>query len=199
MPNTTGYETAVRVAIEKLRTIDLTGRCARLDLPKPQDGLLEFRAFGTDMVLRQSDFELFLAGTHTLARESDRILVLHYLLCDLPIPVNSELISFRQLDSGMFYWEAFLSRSVRPLVERVGNDLDLLRKNLARFDWQPISLGDLGARIHAVGSVYVTLIYRLGDDQFPPAADLLFDAHIRRVYPTEDVAVLAGRICLGLL
>lgn len=199
MPKTSGYETAVRVAVEKLRAIDLIGRCTRLGLPKPQEGLLEFRAFGTDMVLRQSDFELFQAGTDTPARESDHILVLHYLLCDLSIPVTSELISFRQLDSGMFYWEAFLSRSVRPLVERVGNHLDLLKRNLARFDWQPISLGDLGARIHAVGNVYVTLIYRLGDEQFPPSADLLFDAHIRRVYPTEDVAVLAGRICLGLL
>ncbi len=199
MSKISGYETAVRAAVEKLRTIDLIGRCARLGLPKPHDGLLAFRAFGTDMVLSQSDFELFQAGTHTPARESDRILVLHYLLCDLPIPVTDELISFRQLDSGMFYWEAFLSRSVRPLVERVGNLLDLLKRNLARFDWQPILLGDLGARIHAVGNVYVTLIYRLGDEQFPPSADLLFDAHIRRVYPTEDVAVLAGRICLGLL
>jgi len=201
MPKTSGYETAVRVAIEKLRTIDLVGRCARLGLPKPQDGLLEFRAFGTDMVLRQSDFQLFQAGTHTPARESDRILVLHYLLCDLPIPVAGELISFRQLDSGMFYWEAFLSRGVRPLVERIGNDPDTLKKNLDRFDWQPFSTGntDFGARIHAIGKVYLTLIYRPGDDQFPPAADLLFDASIKRVYPTEDVAVLAGRICLALL
>ena len=30
-------------------------------------------------------------------------------------------------------------------------------------------------------------------------AELLFDACIRRVYTTEDVAYLAGRICLGLL
>ncbi|MDQ1352563.1 MAG: hypothetical protein QG657_2869 [Acidobacteriota bacterium] len=202
MPKTTGYETAVRAAVEKLRTIDLSGRCARLGLPNPQDGLLEFRAFGTDMVLRQSDFELFQAGTHTPARESDRILILHYLLCDLPIPAageNSELISFRQFDSGMFYWEAYLSRGVRPLVERIGNDPELLKRNLARFDWQPVPLGDLGARIHAVGSVYITLIYRLGDEEFPPSADLLFDAGIKRVFPTEDVAVLAGRICLGLL
>jgi hypothetical protein len=202
MPKITGYETAIRVAVEKLRTIDLAGRCARLGLPKPQDGLLEFRAFGTDMVLRQFNFQLFQAGTHAPVRESDRILVLHYLLCDLPIPVageSSELISFRQLESGMFYWEAFLSRGVRPLVERIGNDLELLKRNLSRFDWQSVPLGDLGARINAVGGVNVTLVYRLGDEEFPPSADLLFDAGIKRVFPTEDVAVLAGRICLGLL
>ncbi len=85
------------------------------------------------------------------------------------------------------------------MVERIGNDLELLKKNLDRFDWEPVSLDDLGARIHAIGKVYVTLIYHLGDEEFPSSADLLFDASIKRVYPTEDAAVLASRICLSLL
>lgn len=199
MSKKTGYEATIRAAVEKLRDIDLPGRCAGLGLPKPHEDRLEFRAFGTGMVLRLPDFELFQAGTDTPAKVSDRVLVLHYLLCDLPIPATDELISFRQMESGMFYWEAFLSRSVRPLAERIGNNLELLEKNLNRFDWQPVSLGDLGARIHAIGKVYVTLIYRLGDEEFPASADILFDAGIKRVYVTEDAAVLAGRICMGLL
>jgi hypothetical protein len=199
MPKKSGYESAVRAAVEKLGKADLPDRCTRLGLSKPQDGILKLRALGMDMVLRLSDFQLFPAESDKPSKVSDRILVLHYLLCDLPIRQTNELISFRQMDSGQFYWPAFLSRSVGPLVERIGNDLELLKKNLGRFDWGPVSSGDLGARIHAIGKVYVTLIYYLGDEEFPSSADLLFDASIKRVYPTEDAAVLAGRICLSLL
>lgn len=199
MAKKTGYETAVRVAVEKLQTIDLPQRCRQLGLELPQNESLNLRAFGTDMALRLSDFQLFPAGSQEPVKVSDRILVLHYLLCDVPIPEPGELISFRQMDSGMFYLPAFLSRSVEPLVGRIGNDLELLKKNLQRFDWEPVKLGDFAARIHAIGNVYTTLIYRLGDDEFPPSADLLFDESIKRVYCTEDAAVLAGRICLSLL
>jgi hypothetical protein len=199
MPKKSGYESAVRAAVEKLEKIKLTERCNRLGLPEPQDGIIKLRVFGTDMRLRLLDYQLILADSEQPAKISDRILVLHYLLCDLPILDTDELISFRQMDSGQFYLPAFLSRSVGPLAARIGNDLALLKKNLNRFDWGPVSMGDLGARIHAVGKVYVTLVYRLGDEEFPASADILFDAGIKRVYPTEDAAVLASRICLGLL
>jgi hypothetical protein len=199
MSKKSGYESAVRAAVEKLGKIELTERCTRLGLPEPGDGIIKLRAFGTDMVLRLSDYQLILGDSGQPAKISDRILVLHYLLCDLPITRTDELISFRHMDSGQFYLPAFLSLSVRPLAERIGNDLALLKKNLDRFDWEPVSLGDLGARIHAVGKVFVTLVYRLGDDEFPASADILFDAGIKRVFPTEDAAVLAGRICLGLI
>ena len=198
MSEKSGYEATIRTAVEKLGKIELTDRCNRLGLPGPQDGIIKLRAFGTDMMLRLSDYQLILADSGQPAKISDRILVLHYLLCDLPIVGTDELISFRQMDSGQFYLPAFLSRSVRPLAERIGNDLAMLKRNLDRLDWEPVSLGDLGARIHAVGKVFVTLVYRLGDDEFPASADILFDANIKRVYSTEDAAVLASRICMGL-
>lgn len=199
MSKESGYEAAVRAAVEKLKKIELTDRCTRLGLPEPQDGIIKLRVFGTDMMLRLSDYQLILADSGQPAKINDRILVLHYLLCDLPILETDELISFRQMDSGQFYLPAFLSRSVKPLAVRIGNDLALLKKNLNRFDWEPVSMGDLGARIHAVGKVFVTLVYRLGDEEFPASANILFDAGIKRVFPTEDAAVLAGRICMGLI
>lgn len=199
MPKKSGYEAAIHEAVEKLQEIDLVSRCAKLGLPEPRQELLKLRALGTDMILHLPGFQLVRADTGKPVKVNDRILVLHYLLCDFPIPGTDELISFRQLEGGIFYWEAFLSRSVRPLAQRFDNDLALLKRNLNRFDWQPVPLGDMGARIHSIGKVYVTLIYHLGDEEFPAAADLLFDASIRRVYCTEDAAVLASRICLGLV
>jgi hypothetical protein len=190
---------AIRLAIAELEDVNLIVRCPSLGLPVPENGIVRLRVFGTDMILQQSDLQLIKAETEEPAKLSDRILVLHYLLCKSPIVLTDELISFRGFPEGQFYWQPFLSRTVKPLIGRIGNDPDLLRKNLQRFDWEEVDMGNFGARIHAFGKLYVTLVYHLGDDEFPPTADMLFDACIKQVFVAEDVAVLASRICIGLL
>jgi hypothetical protein len=190
---------AIRLATAKLQHVDLVSRCTALGIPAPANGVLRLRAFGIEFLLQQRDFQLIIADTGEVAKVGDRILALHYLLCDTPIVLTDEQISFRGLPGGQFYWQPFLSRTVHPLLGRIGNDLELLKKHLQRFDWAPIDLGDFGARIHAIGPVYMTLVYHQGDEEFPPEVDLLFDASIKQIFTTEDVAVLASRICLGLL
>jgi hypothetical protein len=189
---------AVRQAVEKLQSVDLPTRCALLKLPAPEDGRVALRAFGTDFTLAADTFELLNAKTGASAKETDRILILHLLLCELPLTPSEELITFRDFPGGTFYLDPFLSRSVRPLAKRYGNRIEELKTAVGRFDFQPLEIGDFSARIHAVGCLYVTLIYRLGDEEFPAEAELFFNAPVKRAFCAEDAAVLAGRICFGL-
>ncbi len=189
---------AIRQAVEKLKLIDLPTRCALLKLPAPENGKIDLRAFGTDFELITGTFKLFIKATGKPAKETDRILILHLLLCELPLTFSEELITFRDFPGGAFYLEPFLSRTVRPLVKHYGNRIDELKKALTRFDFQPLELGDFSARIHAVGCLYVTLVYRLGDEEFPADAEIFFNAPTKRAFCAEDAAVLAGRICFGL-
>ena len=199
MSKASAQHEAIRQAIEKLHDVDLSARCASLGLPLPDaQGKLHLRAFATDFVLDTSDFSLLNAKTGESAKDGDRILVLHFLLCEWPLRPSEKLVTFREFPGGMFYLEPFLSRSVRPLVKRYGNRLDELRAALARFDHELLELGDLRARIHTIGCLYVTLVYRLGDDEFPTEAELFFNAPTKRALCAEDAAVLAGRICFGL-
>ena len=192
-------EEAIRLAVKALENVDLSVRCPALGLAVPENGTAPLRAFGKDFILRQADFQLLAADTGEAAKANDRILALHYLLCDAPLAVSGDLISFRGFSEGQFYWQPFLARTVNPLMKRIGNDPDLLRDHLRRFDWQAVAMGDLGAQIHGIGKLDVTLVYHRGDDEFPPTADLLFDACIKQVFVAENAAVLASRICLGLL
>ena len=189
---------AIRQAVSKLRQIDLPARCIALKFPVPVNGRLKLRAFGADFQLTTDTFELFVCKTGAPAKEADRILILHLLLCDVPLNPSDELITFRDFPGGTFYLEPFLSRTVRPLVKRYGNKLDELKAAMCRFDFQPLEIGDFSVRIHAVGCLYVTLVYRLGDDEFPAEAELFFNAPIKRAFCAEDAAVLAGRICFRL-
>jgi hypothetical protein len=189
---------AIRQAVGRLQQIDLPTRCAALKLPAPVDGCLKLRAFGINFELTTDTFELLVSKTGVPAKEADRILILHLLLCEVPLTPSDELITFRDFPGGAFYLKPFLSRTVRPLVKRYGNRLDELKAAMNRFDFQPLELGDFSARIHAIGCLYVTLVYRLGDDEFPAEAELFFNTPVKRAFCAEDAAVLAGRICFGL-
>lgn len=189
---------AIRRAKEKLVAVDLAARCANLGLPIPQQNRVRFRAFGTDFNL-DGDFDLVDAKTDKPAKLGDHILVLHYLLCDVPLEPTGEVITFRDMPGGQFYWQPFLSRSINPLLARIGNNIDLLCERCNRFDWKPAQGGDFAAIINGIGRLDATLVYNSGDEEFGPAAQILFDACIKRVYVTEDIAQFAGRICLGLL
>ncbi len=191
---------AVRRVAEALAGVDLAARCPFLGLPAPRpDGSLSLRLFAQDVLVVPPDFDVVLAYTGRPVRLTDRLLALHYLQHDLPVRPAGTLIAFRDLPAGQFYFGPFCSRSVNPLLRRIGSNLDLLRSNLARFDWKPVPIGDFAAQVHVIGHIDVTLVYHRGNDEFPPAAEVLFDACIKRVYCTEDVAVIASRICLGLL
>ncbi len=190
---------ALVIASDKLRSVNLSERCPQLGLPVPENGILRLRALGKNMVLALSDFSLVDADTAKPVKTGDQVLILHYLLCESSVTPVEKLISFRGYPEGQFYWQPFQARTVNPLLGRIGNDLDLLQEHLDRFDWEPVDIGDFGARIHVIGPLSLTLSYHLGDDEFPPSADVLFDACITQIFVAEDVAVLASRICLGLL
>jgi len=231
MPQQEAKEEAVRSAMAKLASVDMGPRLAALGLSAPVtvtkglhpagggailDGGLSameslgcrgaadtvrLRAFGQDVALNLADFAMTNVKTGKPAGMTDRILILHYLLCDVPVPVGTEMITYRDFTGGQFYLQPFLSRTAKPLTAKIGNDLEKLKKNLGRFDWQPVPVppGDFSARVHALGNLHVTLVYTLGDEEFPASCEVLFDAATKRVYGAEDAAVLASRICIGLL
>ena len=199
MTKQAGHQEAIRLAIEKLKTADLNYRCQLLGLNSVENGTLKIRMFGRDYCLHMDDFRLIDVEDNTPVKQNDQILLLHYLQCDVPLNVKNELISFRDLTGGQFYWESFVSRTTRLLCQVIDNNIERLKTNLNQFDWTQIEGSDLSARIHTIGNIYLTLKYQLGDEEFPPGALLLFDSSIKRVFAAEDVAVLSSRVCHKLI
>ena len=199
MSKTQALQIAIDRAKETLAGVDIAHRCEMLALGQIQGDWVNFRAFGQDMVLDIKNLDITTKEDDNMANSGDTVLILHYLMCDLPIEPAGELITFRDFSGGKFYLEPFLSRTVEPLVSKIGNDLEMLEKHLAKFDWQKQVSGDFIVKIHGLGKLEVTLVYRKGDDEFPPNAEVLFDSCLKRVYQAEDVAYLASRICLRLL
>jgi uncharacterized 2Fe-2S/4Fe-4S cluster protein (DUF4445 family) len=197
-------EASLRQAAEKaaaaLAEGDLAARAAGLGIDAPgPDGALEFRFLERRLRVVPPKFLVFDAGDETPVKAAEAALVLHLLALPGPVAAGGEPIAFRELPSGAFYLGPFRSRSVAPLASVVGNEMDRLRAVLDGFDWAEAPHGDFAARIRVLGNLFVTLVYRLGDEEFPPAADLLFDPSARRLLDADTAATLASRLCLCLV
>jgi hypothetical protein len=204
VPQKEARDEAIRRAVAILRAElaagreDIGRRCSRLGLPPPAGEALDFPLFGSPARLDLST--LGLTGPDGEERsQTDRILFYHYFSREGVIEAGGDLISFRDLTGGAFYWEPFRSRTCLPLARRYGDDLAGLRAALDRFDWSELKLGDLGARIHAFGNLYLTLVAYAAEEGLEAEVNVLFDPAIKRVFQAEDAAALASRICLGLL
>jgi hypothetical protein len=123
---------------------------------------------------------------------TEQILILHYLVHASGEPLSGTTIDFRQVPEGSFYWSAFVSRAKKPLLETFGHDLELYLQVASTLGGEPQPLGDAAARFWAFPMVPVTHVLWRGDEEFPPEANILFDATIPRYLPTEDIAALAG-------
>ena len=194
-----GQKEAIRLAVDNLKTIDLNYRCRLLGLDTAEDGSIRLRMFGKDYILFIDDLRLLMADSNKDAKMIDHVLLLRYLSCDVPVIVNNEFISLRDLPGGLFYWDSFISRTTQPLCRAIGNNIDRLKVNLNMFDYKEVDLTDFAVCIHTVGKIEVTLVYTLGDEELPPFANLLFDSCIKRPYSTEDVVVLSSRLCMDLM
>ncbi len=194
-----GLKEAIKLAIAKLANVNIEKRCDNLNLRKPQNGKIKLKMFESNMIFNIKDYSLILENGKP-AKDADLILLLHYLLSEFLILESKELITFRNLPSGQFYLEPFLSRTVKPLIERIDNDIETLKKHLSKFEWEEVKMGDFAAKVYAFGNLYITIVYHFGDEEFPATFDVYFDKCIKYAFSeTEDVVVMASRICIGLL
>jgi hypothetical protein len=199
MSKTEGQNEAIRIAVAKLANADLPARSENLGFRFLDTNTILIRAFGADCAVDLKSFEVRNQQSGQTVKPDLKILLLHYLMCDNNFSRTGKIINFRDLPGGQFYLEPYKSRSVNILVSKIKNDTELLKRNLKRFEWKESTPGDVGAKIHAIGKIHVTLTYYRGDEEMPPSADILYDASIKKVFNTEDVTVMASLLCRGLL
>lgn len=193
------YQTAIDQALEKLSKVNINARCRLLGFPEPTDGKIRIRVFESVFALQIDTFDGVDVKTSAQIPIADRILILHYLLTERSVKPTGEWISFRQFSGGAFYWKPFIARSSAPLLKKIGNSPEELKKRLTRYETSPLQIGDVSAIIRPFGDVQIALVYRCADEEFPPSLELLFDSSLMHVFCTEDIAVLASRVCIGML
>ena len=59
--------------------------------------------------------------------------------------------------------------------------------------------GDVGFLFRPFPKIPIRMILWQGDDEFPPEANILFDAGVAKILSAEDIAWLAGMVVYRLI
>lgn len=186
------YRAARALAIEELTHCDIKQHCvtAKLEIKNKSTGEQQviFPYINRRHVLNIDSKTIAFeedAGRPTLP---EQVLMLHYLLKAQAIPFSGELITFREVPSGTFYYQAFFKRAIAPLVKGFGSHPSLLDQ-VAKIIGEIIpSPADKTLKILVLPRIPVVLSVWKEDEEFAAEGNIYFDSTISSHLPTEDIA-----------
>ena len=186
------YRAARALAIEELTHCDIKQHCvtAKLEIKNKSTGGQQviFPYINRRHVLNIDGKTIAFeedAGRPTLP---EQVLMLHYLLKAQAIPFSGELITFREVPSGTFYYQAFFKRAIAPLVKGFGSHPSLLDQVADLIGKIVPSPADRTLKIVVLPRIPVILSVWKEDEEFPAQGNVYFDTTISSHLPTEDIA-----------
>jgi len=194
-PREEAYQLSYDLAREQLRKIgDLEEQCRRSGARYMGPDKIAISYLNQPYHIALPDVDLSLAEGAGEVPLTDKILILHYFNHSLGTPPSGRFITFKQLPGGISYYPAFFQRVVSPLVSRFSKRPGLLTGAAASFAGRKADIGDESVTVDAFPRVPITLALWKGDDEVPPAGNVLFDASVTDYLPTEDAVVVCGNL-----
>jgi hypothetical protein len=126
-------------------------------------------------------------------------LLLYYFSIADGTPLAGRWISFAELPDGRVYNQAFQGYTGDLLAHRFGADLPGFERASRLLAGGKISYGDAGFAFLALPRLSLSAVLWQGDDEFPAAGKVLFDAATSHYLPTEVCAILGGMLTRKLL
>ncbi|MEW6424770.1 MAG: DUF3786 domain-containing protein [Bacillota bacterium] len=123
-----------------------------------------------------------------------QVILLHYFAYSTPAVPEGGLISFKELPGGSIYVGPFTNRVIRPLLKYFGQQPEKLLAAGQKMGGEAGGIGDFSMTIPVLPKIPVTFVIWAGDEEFPPAGNVLFDSSAARHLPTEDYVVLCGLV-----
>ena len=198
-----GYQLAYQLACEELgNTDDINQLCLKsgasyqvIDSKK----IIALEYLNRSYQVTLPDIEISLDDSEEEVPLRDKILILHYLTQAKGTPVSNKMIAYKELPEGATYFPTFSKRAIKPIVDHFGNEPTRLLDIAGVFGGQRVDYGDVAITIDAFSRVPITLVLWRGDDEFPPAGNILFDSTISDYLSTEDINVLCETIAWKLV
>ena len=118
----------------------------------------------------------------------ERILFLRYLLDGRSTPPTGAFLTYREFPWGEVYLQQFTGRCIKRFAFSYNAKPDLLARIMARLPAHPVKMGDAGYELELMEGLSMQFILWLGDDEFPPNAQILFSENFKDAFTAEDMA-----------
>ena len=200
-PQQEGYLAALKQAVQDLQKLDpyQSAYMAGCDYHADEAGghfLVPF--FGQQYTVTFPKIAVLSTGG-VEADITTRLLILHYLIHADGVAPADHWIAFRELPDGRIYDAAFQKRSPVRLAQTYGTDVKGFAAAAQALGGERIQFGDAAYRFRLLPRLAMAVILYLGDDEFGPRVNVVFDAAAGHYLPTEDLAVLGGMLAGRLI
>jgi hypothetical protein len=185
-----------REIYRSLDPAEVTRRCA---LPfNPVASAFSLRLMGRDYRAAFPEFAIWECPPATVPKirpekSYEDILILRYLCEGKYLPGSGRQLSYNEIPGGNVYYQNFEGRCIKRFARTFGNDIEgfknIMEENKA-LRAEPLDRGDAGYRFEFQSGLFMSLILWAGDDEFPPAAQMLFDDNFVFAFTAEDIAVV---------
>ncbi|MCM8767162.1 MAG: DUF3786 domain-containing protein [Candidatus Omnitrophica bacterium] len=124
----------------------------------------------------------------------EKILILHYLLRKKTEQdfLNDEIISFKELNEGPFYFPSIYSRVYLPLIERYSENPEKFVEKGISIGGQKIS--NFKIKFEIFPEIYYILELIPQDDEFPADIKIFFNKKASEIFEIEDLAIIGELI-----
>jgi len=121
-------------------------------------------------------------------------LLQHLVLAD-GTPLENRWVSLGELPNGAFYERAFQGYSGNMLIRTIRGDIEGFKRAAEKLGGEPLDMGDASFRFWALPRIPLAVVYWSGGEEFPPTAQVLFDASAGHYHHLEMLAHIGAMIC----
>ncbi len=194
------YQQSFDLACLSIKEMDLEERAkkAGADYQKETDGakiIIDF--FSEPYHIHFPQIEFYSPSKKTVSLVT-RILILHYLIRADGSFLTRKWVGYKDISGGLLYAGVFARRVTEPLVRKFGESAKWFKEMGIRLGGESVAVGDASFILHAFPFIPLQYVLWEGDEEFPPSAQLLFDASVDHYLSLEDIVVL-GQLATGRL
>lgn len=127
------------------------------------------------------------------------VLILHYLIHAKSIPLTRNYITYRELDAGNVYYDAFKNSAIDTISKKFTQDIESFKSASLKLGGLKSVLGEISYEFKFFPRISLFYVLWQGDDEIPGSLNILFDSSIKEQMHTEDVAVIGRTTSFSLL
>lgn len=123
------------------------------------------------------------------------LFIIYYLLKAKEIKVCNEWISEKDISGGATFFRGPHEIPTHLISELFGNNIEGFRKRCIRLCGAAIDMADAAFSFNITPRIPVAVLYWIGDDDFSPEANILYDKTITKQLTSDIIFALAVEIC----
>lgn len=190
---------------EALADLDPQDVCRRTDAAfDATSGLYLVKSFGRDFSVSAEGKKIaaLSPGSEIFLQKLGyffRLSVLGYLAMAKDVSPTGRLLNPISMKSGQLFFRGSHVLPLERVAEKYGGDREAFLRKCEELGGERLGYGDASMRLFALPKIPVVQILWVGDEEFPPRADLLLDSSIEIQLPidvTWAVAMLSVLVML---